>query len=132
MDVKLIEVRDRNTMIPAMAIRVTSTDDAAADWLLRRAGYSLDGRTVILMRLTDCEGHCDVYDWRDARTVHDWLERDDHFDSLQHGSVVDVEYILGETVAPKVSERLDPYPPASERIHAEGSIKEPWASSARE
>ena len=40
MQTKLIEIRDRASFVPAMAIRVSSTGDAAADWLLRRAGYS--------------------------------------------------------------------------------------------
>jgi hypothetical protein len=60
-------------------------------------------------------GQYDVYKWSDARTmrvVHDWLERDDHFDSLAHGSVVDVEFILGERPARK--------------MYVAGTIKEPW------
>jgi hypothetical protein len=106
MDVKLIEVRDRGTFVPAMAIRLSSTRDEVGDWLLRRAGYSLDGYTVILIRLEDYASHCDVYDWRDTRTrrtVHGWIL--EHFDELEHGAVVDVECIVGR-LAPKVSERL--------------------------
>ena len=53
MGIKLIEVRDRGTFIPALAMRVTSTGDVAGDWLLRRGGFSLDGASIILMRLTD-------------------------------------------------------------------------------
>ena len=37
-----------------------------------------------------------------------------------------VEHILGETERPKVSERLEPYPPAPEPTHAEGKIKPDW------
>ena len=105
MDVKLIEVCDRGTFVPAMAIRLSSTRDEVGDWLLRRAGYSLDGYTVILIRLEDYASHCDVYDWRDTqtrRTVHSWIL--EHFDELEHGAVVDVECVVGRLV-PKVSER---------------------------
>jgi hypothetical protein len=41
-------------------------------------------------------------------------------EGLAHGEVIDVEHILGERSAPKVSERF-------ERFHAQGRIKEPWA-----
>ena len=44
----------------------------------------------------------------------------EHFEQVAHGAVVDVEHILGERSAPKVSERF-------ERFHAQGRIKEPRA-----
>ena len=120
MEIKLIEVRDRGTFIPALAMRVTSTGDVAGDWLLRRGGFSLNGASIILIRLTDCEAQYDPYDWasRTMQTAHVWLL--EHFESLAHGAVIDVEHILGERSAPKASERF-------ERFHAQGRIKEPWA-----
>jgi hypothetical protein len=117
MGIKLIEVRDRGTFIPALAMRVTSTGDVAGDWLLRRGGFSLDGVSIILMRLTDCAAQYDSYDW-ECRPAHVWLL--EHFEQVAHGAVVDVEHILGERSAPKVSERF-------ERFHAQGRIKEPRA-----
>jgi hypothetical protein len=116
MDVKLIEVRDRGTFMPALAMRVTSTGDVADDWLLRRGGFSLDGASIILIRLTDCEAQYDPYDWanRTMQTAHLYLL--EHFEQIESGAVVDVEHILGETPAPKVSERL-------ERFHVAGEIK---------
>jgi len=36
--------------------------------------------------------------------VHLHLEK--HFEELPSGSVIDVEFILGETAQPKISERL--------------------------
>ena len=119
MEIKLIEVRDRGTFIPALTMRVTSTGDVAGDWLLRRGGFSLDGASIILMRLTDCETQYDPYDWANrTMQTHVWLL--EHFEGLAHGAVIDVEYILGGRSAPKVSERF-------ERFHAQGRIKEPWA-----
>ena len=125
MEIKLIEVRDRGTFIPALAIRVTSTGDVAGDWLLRRGGFSLNGASIILIRLTDCEAQYDPYDWanRTMQTAHVWLL--EHFEQIESGAVVDVEHILGETPAPKVSERF-------ERFSTAGAIKEPWASSVQE
>jgi hypothetical protein len=55
------------------------------------------------------------------QTAHVWLL--EHFEQVAHGDVVDVEYILGERSAPKVSERLPEGMPAPERIHAEGQHK---------
>ena len=128
MEIKLIEVRDRGTFIPALAIRVTSTRDVAGDWLLRRGGFSLNGASIILIRLTDCAAQYDQYDWasRTMQTAHVWLP--EHFEQVAHGAVVDVEYLLGERSAPKMSERFPKGMPASERIHAEGEVKAPWSS----
>jgi len=122
MEIKLIEVRDRGTFIPALAIRVTSTGDVAGDWLLRRGGFSLNGASIILIRLTDCEAQYDPYDWanRTMQTAHVWLL--EHFEQIESGAVVDVEH-MGETPAPKVSERFE---------RSAGAIKEPWASSVQE
>jgi hypothetical protein len=85
-DVKLIEIPDRATFVPAMAMRVTGT----GDWLLRRAGYSLDGAPIILMRLTDCDGHYDPYHWasRTMQAAHVWLL--EHFEEVATSDVVDV------------------------------------------
>src|SRR6516164_5864591 len=106
MEIKFLEVRDAGTFVPAIAIRVTGTGDAAADSLPRRAGYSLDGASIILMHLTGCEAQYDPYDWanRTMQTAHVWLL--EHFEQVAHGDVVDVEYILGERSAPKMSERF--------------------------
>ena len=37
------------------------------------------------------------------RTAHEWLR--EHFDEIEDGGVVDVEFILGERAEPKRSER---------------------------
>jgi hypothetical protein len=51
------------------------------------------------------------------QTAHVWLL--ERFEQIESGAVVDVEHILGETPAPKVSERF-------ERFHAHGEIKPVW------
>jgi hypothetical protein len=106
MIVKAVEIRDRNTFIPAIAIKVVAANEGQR-YLLRRAGYALNGETIILVRLTDCGASCDVYEWpgdtRTMRTAHVWLEA--HFDEIEDGAVVCVEHILGERPEPKRSER---------------------------
>jgi hypothetical protein len=51
----------------------------------------------------------DAYEWpgdvRTFRAAHLYVE--EHFDEIEDGAVVDVEFILGETAEPKVSERIE-------------------------
>lgn len=50
---------------------------------------------------------CDPYDWGQNRSrhfAHKWLI--EHFDEIESGAVVDVEFILGETKKPKLSEAV--------------------------
>ncbi len=104
MIVKAIEIRDRNTFIPAIAIRMAPANEEQR-YLLARVGFRT--AQIVLMRLNDQEAHSDPYEWRDARTMpnaHVWLL--EHFDDVKDGDVLDVEFILGEARAPKVSERL--------------------------
>jgi len=122
-EVKLIEIRDRGTFIPAIAIRVepypepypgttqlmTSTKDLIAEaesYLLRRAGYS-SGLPCVLFTRLDCDGpiNFESYDWGDRtyQTIHNHLEM--NWGLVISGDVLDVEFLLKETTEPKVSER---------------------------
>lgn len=105
LETKLFEVLDTATCVPVLAVRM---DIGAADdqerYLLRRSGY---GRPLVL--LTECSGgRCtyDPYDWNDRtfHTAHEYIT--EHWDELCSGDVVDVEFILGESDAPKPSERV--------------------------
>jgi hypothetical protein len=101
--IKTIEIRDRHTFIPAMAIQFDGTDG----YLFRRAGFAVEHPYVMLTRLNDCESQYDPFQWTTARTMrnaHIYIR--EHFDALHDGDVVDVEFILGETNSPKISERL--------------------------
>ena len=105
---KLIEIRDKGTFIPAMAVRVTN-DGTEATYLIRRAGWQSGG--VYLFSLTGGRPcNYDPYDWCDRtfKAAHHYIEQ--HFDELESGAVVDVEFVLGETAAPKVSEREEVMP----------------------
>ena len=117
MIVKAIEIRDRGTFIPALAVKmVPSTDEPGQfepeRYLLCRAGYGPVEPCVILCRMevsgVDRNATYDPFAWGgDARTfqvAHQYII--EHFDELDSGAVVDVEFILRETKAPKQSERL--------------------------
>jgi len=107
---KTIEIRDDGTMIPALAVKLTPACEADR-YLLARAGYGVtperQGKYVLLIRITGGSGQseCDSSEWGDGAgtmsVAHQWLI--DHFDEIGSGAVVDVEYILGETAAPKRS-----------------------------
>lgn len=107
MEVKCLEVRDRMTFIPVICIRPVP-DNEEQRYLLRRDGYSGNGQErCIIMIDAQCRGVAyDPYDWEEARTrghAHKFIE--DHWHELKDGDVVDVQFILGETPSPKISER---------------------------
>ena len=98
MEQKFVEIRDRGTFVPALAIRLSGDDH----YLARRAGY--DSPLVILILLSLMKCAYDPYEWggRTYPVAHNWLQ--EHFDEHENGAVVDVEFILGESNAPKRSE----------------------------
>lgn len=109
--VKAIEIRDEGTFIAALAVDMNPANDEQR-YLLRRCGYPCDGRpNIILTRLDgdetgrDDRATNDPYA-RGGRTwpiAHHWII--EHWDELEDGSVVDVQFILGERPQRKLSER---------------------------
>lgn len=102
MQIKMIEIRDEGTCIPAMAILLScdtpalTTESDIQFRFLRRAGF--DGQTgIVLMRLNDQETHADAYNWpvgpRTMRAAHLYIEA--HWDELKSGDVVDARVQLG-------------------------------------
>lgn len=105
---KTLEVRDSMTFIPVLAINTDPAGIEGQRYLLRRAGYSSDGSTIILLNLNDCRASNDPYELVNSRTMkvaHAFIQ--DQFHNLVDGDIVDVEYILGETEIPKTSERFE-------------------------
>lgn len=101
-EIKLIEIRDRSTCIPAAIFRLD-----CSDWLAQRAGWHKDNNSncYLVDLLGRRRAEYDPYAWGD-RTFHNVLKWcKNNFDSIENGQVVDVEYILGETDQPKTSER---------------------------
>jgi hypothetical protein len=108
---KFFEIRDRATFIPVFAFRARCQSGLEAErYLLSRAGYGPcnDSQCVMLGRLEGGGCNHDPFDWGGSRTMqaaHLYLEG--HYDDLAPGAVIDVEFILGETATPKVSERIE-------------------------
>lgn len=122
---KIIEIRDAGTFIPALAIRLGSTEERER-YLLARSGY---GRTyedqseyIVLCKINGgepCDCHIDPFAWgQNPRTMfvthlyllnrHNELDspldKHDGFDSLPQGALIDVEHILGIRAEPKEPE----------------------------
>ena len=106
MEIKLFEIRDAGTFIPAVAVKCQSEDEKEI-YLLRRAGYGSGSTCVFLGRLATGGAEYDPYSWKCGRTMtvaHEYIE--EHWSDLKTGDVVCVEHILGERDTPKPSERL--------------------------
>ena len=108
LETKVLEIRDSRTYIGVLAIRMES-DNPAQSYHLRRVGHGHDSITV--MRINDQLATNDVYEWsritpgtRTMPAAHDYIEK--HFDQLEDGDVVDVQFILGETKTRKTSEAV--------------------------
>jgi hypothetical protein len=111
---KALELRDEATFIPILCVDMNPKllgDIGHADqhYLLRRCGYACDGRPNIIMTRLDGSGRAtnDPYTWggRTYPVAHHWII--DHWHELNDGDVVDVQFILGETLTPKRSERYE-------------------------
>jgi len=96
-----------------MATKLGSEATDQEDYLLHRGGYGNNlsrenSDYVIVTRLEDCESSYNAYKWCNDRTMleaHRYINN--HFDDLNTGDVVDVEFILGETSTPKISDRFN-------------------------
>jgi hypothetical protein len=100
-DAKTIEIRDKGTFIPAIAVSVSGTDG----YLMRRAGFN--HRMVYLIHANSERCAYDPFTWADRtmQTAHLFIEKE--WDSIRDGQVVDVQFVLGETPSPKVSESVN-------------------------
>ena len=109
MKTKTIEIRDRMTTIPALAVQLLPTCEADRT-LLARAGYGLNPfeqqRYILLMRLGGENNTVtsDPFHWGDRTMQAAHQHIIDHWGEISSGDVVDVEFILGETDTPKESE----------------------------
>jgi len=109
MEIKCLEIRDSMTFIPVICIRPVP-DNEEQRYLLRRDGYRGDAseRCIIMVNAQCRNAAYDPYDWpenpRTLRQAHSIIEKIWH--SLRDGDVIDVEYALGETLGPKISERV--------------------------
>lgn len=93
---KAVEIRDRATCIPALAIFLHG-DSERRRAILRRAGFSMEHPSVMLIHLG--------YPHRSKLVPEDWGDRTmqaahrhiyQTFDKLEDGAVISVPTILGE------------------------------------
>lgn len=110
---KLFEVRDRATFIPVLAIRMTS-DYPPEQGLLWAVGWSSHDPQVVMARIEESRLQLvlDPSEWppmvgRTLGEAHKYIAA--NFDRLGTGTVVDVEFILGESLAPKQPQHT-PFP----------------------
>jgi hypothetical protein len=101
MIIKQVEIRDVGTLIPAIAIRFSGEDG----WLFRKSGFQGDTPYVYLVTLATSYANYDPFAWgnRTMNTVH--LQLLNHWDDVPDDSVIDVEFLLGESSVSKVSDR---------------------------
>lgn len=99
---KEFEIRDVATMIPVMGTKIMERS-----WLTSHAGWG-EYIPVLLTKLHDGTSNFDAYEWGHSRSrtmLHAHLYINEHWSELKDGDVIDIEYILGETGVPKISER---------------------------
>ena len=108
MKTKLFEIRDRGTFMPVMAT-LAKGDDRHEQYLLLSSGFGHISPLIILHFLELNEAHYDVYHWDDRtrNTAHRYIQ--ENWETLTSGDIIDVEYILGETTEPKMSQRMERY-----------------------
>lgn len=103
MQTKMLEIRDRGTRIPVLAIKTTHDSDKEAQFF-RSGGFG--ERTVIVLKVNpEIAAEYDSFKWGSSRTMtnaHYYIEH--NWQDLKDGDVVDVEYILGESDVKKTSE----------------------------
>lgn len=117
-ETKLFEVRDARTFIPVAATLLRTVErnsigptdrEEAERYLLRRIGFLDEGPLfVILTSLVAGRSAFDPHEWNSPTMNIAHLHILENWSRLASGDVVDVEYILGKTAAPKPSERLTP------------------------
>lgn len=110
MNAKMFEVRDRMTYIPVLAIQLDPTCEQER-YMLGRVGFGLTAMQqreyIVVVKLSDMQAQHDEYEWpvspRTMRAAHGHIVL--KWPELKTGDVIDVEYVLGETAAPKEPEK---------------------------
>lgn len=115
MQTKIIEIRDEGTYIPVLCVDMnpgpaSGEEPYSVEWqYLKEQGYPCDGRPNILMTHLGAKGKAtnDPYEWGDTTraTAHHYII--EHWPELEDGSVVDVQFITGQTSAPKIRQHLE-------------------------
>ena len=108
--VKFLEIRDRATCITAIAVKF-SPESEQERWLLMTAGFGnlvVEQQEYVLFGSINGGARdifTDPYKQKGCRTMciaHLYVR--DNFNELKNGQVIDVEFILGETDKPKITD----------------------------
>lgn len=100
----ILEIRDRMTFIPVVVNKIIPTTDQEM-YLFRRAGWDFSTIPILVTNLVSGDSKINPFDWggRTMEIAHKFIS--ENIEDIQPGMVIDVEYILGESTEPKVSER---------------------------
>lgn len=108
---KVLEIRDSMTYIPVLCVQM-QPDNQAQYYHFRRCGYPCDGSVSLAITQLRADGDPftnDPYGWpggtRTMQVAHNYIY--ENWAELKDGDVVDVEFILKETLQPKISERFE-------------------------
>jgi hypothetical protein len=110
MTTKLLEVRDSMTLLPVLAMKPETPHNEAERWLWGVAGFGDPTGRVFVTKLDNAAPFTsdpfkhDDHGTRTMKVAHQFIA--EHWDELAPGDVVDVEFILGETMQAKTSDRL--------------------------
>lgn len=112
METKLFEVRDRGTFIPVICVKLEPGNEPDR-YLLAMTGFGLRPETqakYVLYGVLNtgkfiytADGH--DYSARTSPIAHNHIQK--HWEELNSGDVIDVEFILGESKRPKESQRIE-------------------------
>ena len=109
-NIKVVEIRDRATFIPAFAIKMLPSDEKEL-FLFKGAGYGVLHPCVMLVSIKAPwqSARCSD-DWKSnmGRTMyvaHQWIEN--NFDEIENCQVIDVEFLLKEVDKPCKSSIFD-------------------------
>lgn len=110
-EVKVLEVRDKATFIPVMAIRLGGGSDQE-QWLVSRAGFGQtpeqQGRFVIFLPLDGSQlgqSHYDPHRWSGTTLFQAHIFIQENWAEIKSGEVIDVEFLRGDSKESKKSER---------------------------
>jgi hypothetical protein len=113
LETKAFEIRDRATFFVAYATRAVPTSPRADKdiheaerYLLQRDGFSSEIGPLVILYRSDRQAHYDPHKWGDRTHAIAHRHIENNWNDLVSGDVVDVQFILGETAAPKQSERI--------------------------
>jgi hypothetical protein len=103
-NIKAIEIRDRGTLIPAIALEVSNDCSPHMRGTLRKAGFALEDGFILLVRFHQEEMRYDPFGWKcnTMRAAHQIIKQ--KWAELKDGDVVDVEFERGETEHKKLPE----------------------------